>query len=147
VVSISTTRLTPSASALAHAAFICKAAAARAGEGKAAEGLTVEDATVEDATVEGLAAIVPVTSISSAGARVDLAEAVGGSRSASRALTVSGAARTARGEYVQNQTATITKTETALANITPNALRIFCLSRKPDVVRPRGINANEVLTP
>jgi hypothetical protein len=137
---------------LAHAAFICKAAAARAAEGKAAEGLTVEDATVEDATVEdatveGLAAIVAVTSISSAGARVDLAEAAGGSRSASRALTVSGAARTARGEYVQNHTATITKTETALANITPNALRIFCLSRKPDVVRPRGINANEVLTP
>jgi len=134
---------------LAHAAFICKAAAAaaRAGEAKAAEGLTVEDATVEGATVEGLAAIVPVTSTSSAGARVDLAEAAGGSRSASRALTLSGAARTARGEYVQNHTATITKTETALANITPNALRIFCLSRNPDVVRPRGINANEVLTP
>jgi hypothetical protein len=142
VVSISTTRLTPSASALAHAAFGCKAAAARAGEGKAAEGraaedLTAADATAEGVTVEGLAAIVAVTSISSAGVRVDLAEAVG-SRSASRALTVSGAARTARGEYVQNHTATITKTETALANITPNALRIFCLSRNPDVVRPQG---------
>jgi hypothetical protein len=108
--------------------------------------LTAEDAT-EDAAAEGLAAIVAVTSISSAGARVDLAEAAGGSRSASRALTVSGAARTARGEYVQNHTLTRTTTETALANITPNALRIFCLSGKPDVVRPRGINANEVLTP
>src|SRR5260370_32829598 len=139
VVSISTTRLTPSASALAHAAFGCKRAAGRAGEGKAAEGLTVEDATVEGATVEGLAAIVAVTSISSAGARVDLAEAAAGSRSACRALTVSGAARTARGEYVQNHTATITKTrtETTLANITPNALRIFCLSGNPDVVRPQ----------
>jgi hypothetical protein len=127
---------------LAQAAFGCKGAVGSTGAATATEGLAVEDATVE-----GLAAIVAVTSTSSAGVRVDLAEAAAGSRSASRALTVSGAARTARGEYVQNHTATITKTETALANITPNALRIFCLSRKPDVVRPRGINANEVLTP
>jgi hypothetical protein len=108
--------------------------------------LTVEDATAEGTTVEDPAAIVAVTSTSSVSVRADLVEAAGGSRSASRALTVSGAARTARGEYVQNHTATITTTETALANITPNALRIFCLPRKPDVVRPRGINANEVLT-
>ena len=107
----------------------------------------MEAAMVEAVVAEDLAEIAAVTSISSASARAGLAEPVAESRAACRALTVSGAARTARGEYVQNHTATITKTETALANITPNALRIFCLSRKPDVVEPRGINANEVLTP
>jgi hypothetical protein len=40
----------------------------------------------------------------------------------------------------------MTTTETTLANIRPTAFRIVRFSKKSDVVRPRGINANEVLT-
>jgi hypothetical protein len=103
VVSISTTRLTPSASGFAHAVFGC------VGMG-------------------GLAGTVPVTSTSSC-IGIGLAEAVAASRSAGGALTVAATAKSARGEEAQNQTAAITTAAATLANIRPNALRMIALPR------------------
>src|SRR5712691_12612701 len=101
VVSISTTRLTPSASGLAHAVFGC-------GE------------------TGGLAGLVAVTSTCSK-VGTGLAEAVAASRSAGGALTVAATAKSARGEDVQNHTAAITTAAPTLANIRPNALRMIAL--------------------
>src|SRR5712672_774097 len=100
VVLISTTRLTPSASGSAHAVF---------GGGAG-----------------GLAGMVAVTSTCS-GIGIGLAEAVAASRSAGGALRVAATPRSARGEDVQNHTATITTAAPTLANIRPNALRMITL--------------------
>src|SRR3979490_506272 len=119
VVSISTTRLTPSASGLAQVFLGCGATGAFSG-------------------------IAAVTSTSSRfGA--DLAVAVAGSVSAGRTATLWGAATSARGESVQNHTPAMTTAVTTLANIRPNALRIVALPQKPaPALKPlmrRGLNA------
>src|SRR5713226_8583309 len=101
VVSISTTRLTPSASGLAHAVFGC------GGTGG----------------FSGMAAVTSTSSRAAAG----LAAAVAGSRSGGGALTVAGAATSSRGEDVQNHTAAMTQAVATLANIRPNALRMVTL--------------------
>src|SRR5260221_3589584 len=101
VVSISTTRLTPSASGFAHAVFGCT------GTG-------------------GLAEVPAVTSTSSS-VGIGLAAAVVASRSVCAALTVAATAKSARGEDVQNHTAAITIAAPTLANIRPNALRMTTL--------------------
>ena len=63
----------------------------------------------------------------SSGIGTGLAEAVAASRSAGGALTVAATAKSARGEAVQNHTATITTAAPTLANIRPNALRMITL--------------------
>jgi hypothetical protein len=54
-----------------------------------------------------------------------------------------GAATSARGEEVQNQTVAITTAKATLPNIRPNALRMFY----PPGPSPGAINAKQVLTP
>src|SRR5208283_3749261 len=116
VVSISTTRLTPSASGLAQAVFAGDTAAALAG------------------ILAGMAA---VTSTSS---RVTgLAAAVAAGRAAGAAATA-GTGTAARGAAVQNQTAVITTAVTKLPNIRPNALRMVTLSHALRIKLLPGIN-------
>src|SRR5438105_8147844 len=103
-------RLTPSASAFAQAVFGLAGAAGAGGF----SGILVERAAVIS------------TSFSRAGA--GLAAVVAGGRSASRAATVCGAATSARGEEVQNQTPAIATAAATLTSIRPNALRIDTLS-------------------
>ena len=122
-VSTTTTRLTPSASGLAH--FLLH----RRGR------LGAEPAQQSAA----------VTSTSCAAQAAWRRRP--GSGSAFRALTVWGGAASARGEEVQNHTAAITTAETTVASIRPNALRIVTLSTKFTTTRTGPINANEVLTP
>src|SRR5215213_2184688 len=106
VVSATTTRLTPSASALAHFCW--------PGAGAGAAGLGwLERAAVTSTSSRGAAGL-----------------AATGSGSAFLALTVCGAAASARGDEVQNHTPAITTAETTLANIRANALRIGTLSTK-----------------
>src|SRR5215207_1117577 len=106
VVSITTMRLTPSASGLAQAA---DRAGWAAGTGAGAGAGLESEAVVSTSSF----------SASFAGA---------GNGSALRAATVWGGAASARGEEVQNQTAVITTAVITLASIRPNALRIATLS-------------------
>src|SRR5437763_15218284 len=114
VVSISTTRATPSASGLAHAGFACGAGAA-----------------------DNRSAIEPVVSTSACGA-VDLAgfaEASGAPCKglAGAAAIVGGVLVFARGELVQNHRPVITRVATTLASIRPNASRMANLSQIPSL--------------
>ena len=98
VVSISTTRLTPSASGLAQPVF-CELAA-------------------------GAACIEPVISTGASGAAAGVAAATWAG-SAFAALAVLGEGTSGRGEKAQNHTPAITTAATTLASIRPNALRIL----------------------
>jgi hypothetical protein len=105
-VSITTVRLTPSASGLAQTDF------AGCGAGAGAGGV----AGFEDSDA--------VTSTSSF-----VLAAGAGKGSALRAAIVMGAAASARGEEVQNQIPAIAIAATTLASIRPNALRIATLPK------------------
>jgi hypothetical protein len=109
VVSISTTRATPSALGLAQADFCATGAGGGAGGAGGAAGLPDSAA---------------VTSTSSLAASF----AGAGSGSAGRAAVVWGAACSAR-EEVKNHTPAITTAARTLASIRPNALRIAILSK------------------
>src|SRR6185312_4509113 len=115
-VSISTTRLTPSASGLAQAGC----SATRAGGGEAAGAGAFSAA---------------VTSTSSLAASF---AAAGGSGSACFAAMVWGTAASARGAAVQYQIPAITTAATTLASIRPNASRIATLSTNATHMRHLG---------